>query len=428
MSGEGRNARALTALRRLPSVLGGAERFIAPLRRSSGAGGRIRVGHVAKRLAVVLIAVPTFLAAIYYLLIASPVYVSEAKFAVRTLVERDLPSASLEGEGEEESVAAAGEGALPGGMNRVAGDLGNPPNQQDPFVVASMIASHDFATALNEGGWLVKKYSSDTIDPVSRLSPDATVEDIFRHWRRHAVAAVDRRANTVVLQVRAYTAEDAREIAARILALAEEQLNLMTGRQRQDTLDVAETELARAQARHEAIVMRLREMRREQNVVNPLQDVENLATSLYRLMSERIELLSERETLRRNAGPGAIGIDDLSVRIEALDGQIDELQGLLVGGENADRASITAIAAMEEIELERRFAETHLNMASASYDSAARDAERQLSFLMVFIEPTLPGEPTEPRRLASIALVAGLGLLVWLFTTVVVAIVSDQTA
>jgi capsule polysaccharide export protein KpsE/RkpR len=87
---------------------------------------------------------------------------------------------------------------------------------------------------------------------------------------------------------------------------------------------------------------------------------------------------------------------------------------------------LNSIIALEELELERQFAQGMLNVTTTVFDRARREAEHRASFLLVYLRPTLPREPSEPNVPASIAFVAGLAVIAWLFTVTATAITLDQ--
>lgn len=398
------------------------------LRRPSG---RLSLGRIALTLGLVMVALPTILAIIYYTAIASPRFISESRFAVRTPVEAPTLDLDIGLTGSESgagglSSSAPGLGGL-GSLGGLAGGIAGAGSSslQDPFVVASYLMSPEMTQRLDEGGWLRERFSGPEIDPLSRLAKDASQEELFAHWRRHVSAAVDRRSNVIQLHVRAYTAEDAREIARKALAISEEMIADLTRRQREDTLAVARTELAEAEARYEAAGLQLRQLRRDSRIVDPAREAEAAGISLLRLLRDRIKAKTELETLKRLAGEKAPGIAELEATIAGLDPQIDAANKRLTG--NAQNSTVlAAVAALEEVELERRFAQVMLNLTTGVFDRARREAEHRASFVLVYLEPTLPSEAREPRVLISIAFVAALASIAWLFAITATAIALDQ--
>ena len=393
------------------------------------ASGRFSLVKIAAALGLVLVALPIMLAAIYYTFLASPVFVSESRLAVRSVQE----SADIGIDGEVSGKNGGALGGLGGGVGGLSG-LGGTANRvlggsstglQDPFVVSSFLMSPEITRRLDQDDWLRRQFSDPGIDRWSRLAQDASQEELFAYWRRHVTAAVDRRANTIQLRVRAYSAEAARDIAARAMFPAEEMIAELTRRQREDTLALARAQLAEAEARYQQSGLKLRQLRRTNRIVDPAQEAQAAGATLLKLMRERIMARAELETLEGLVGPRAPGRAELQARISGLDTEIAEADKRLAG--DVGSASVLgAVAATEELELERRFAQGMLNVATNVYDQARREAEHRSSFLLIYLEPTLPTEAGEPNIAISVAFVAALAGIAWLFLLTAIAIALDQ--
>lgn len=389
--------------------------------------GRFSLGKIGLALALVLVALPVVLATIYYVFLASPVFTSESRFVVRSTVEvspLDLGS-EISGKDGGKSI-----GGLGGGLGNLAGAAdgltgGSQTGMQDPFVVSSYMMSPEITNLLDRDGWLRRQFSSSAIDYWSRLDEHASQEELFAYWRRHVTAAVDRRSNTLQLRVRAYSPEAAQEIATRALGLAERMIAEITRRQREDTLALARAEVVGAEARYEKSSLKLQQLRRTTRIVEPAQETKAAVTTLLRLIYERIRARTELLTLERLAGNSAPGRAELLATISGLDAQIKEANGRLTGDSDG-KSVLSAVASLEELELERRFAQGMLTVAANVFDRARREAEHRSSFLLVYLEPTRPAESQEPNIWASIAFVAALAGIAWLFCVTAAAITLDQ--
>lgn len=398
------------------------------LRRASG---RLSLSKVALALGLLVVVLPTIIAAFYYALLASPRFMSESHFAVRSATEASAIDVDIDAFGKDGGkptggLGGAGIGNL-GGLGGLAGEVSGAGSTslQDPFVVSSFLMSLELTRRLDQDGWLRQHFTRPTIDRWSRLNEHASQEDLFAYWRRHVTAAVDRRSNTIQLRVRAYSAEAAQAIAKRVVVLAEEMIADLTLRQRNDTLALARAELIEAEARYEESGLKLRQLRRTTQIIDPIQEAQAAGATLLRLMRERIMARTELVTLERLGGNRAPGRLEIESTIVGLDAQIAESNRRLTG-DVASKSVLGAVIALEELELERRFAQGMLNVATSVFDRARREAEHRSSFLLVYLEPTLPTEAREPNLPTSVAFVAGLAAIAWLFSITGIAIALDQ--
>lgn len=390
--------------------------------------GRFSLGKIARALGLVVVAVPVILATMYYTFLASPLFQSESRFAVRSAIESATIDMDMEVSGRNggKTLGGLGGGNL-GSLGGLSGGISGAGSTslQDPFVVSSFLMSPEVTRKLDRDGWLRRQFTQSSIDRWSRLAEDASHEDLFDYWRRHVTAAVDRRANTIQLRVNAYSAEAAHEIATRAMAVAEDMIAELTRRQRDDTLALAKAELAEAEARYEESGLRLRQLRRTSRIVEPGQEAQAAGTTLLRLMRERIRARAELETLEKLAGAKAPGRAELLAMIAGLDTQIADANRRLTG-DGGKHSVLSAIAAQEALELERGFAQGMLNVATNVFDRARREAEHRSSFLLAYLEPTQPTESREPNVPIAIAFVAALAGIAWLFLLTAIAIALDQ--
>lgn len=146
----------------------------------------------------VFVLLPTLLTFGYCAFVASPMYVSETKFAVRSAVEQPM------------------------GID-IASQLFKTASTsvQDARIVDAYLRSPDVFEQLDGELQLTKHYSDSSRDPVSRLASSPTLWDKESFWQRVAQPKIDVDSGIVTFTVRAYTPDMAQNIAAGILRQGE---------------------------------------------------------------------------------------------------------------------------------------------------------------------------------------------------------------
>ncbi|GLI21743.1 BexC/CtrB/KpsE family polysaccharide export inner-membrane protein [Xanthobacter flavus] len=369
---------------------------------------------------VACVLLPAAVCAFYAGVIASPVYVSEARLAVR----ESLPDRASSDDGEDGTKGAMA-GVMKGLSSLFGGGAGGR-QAQAPFVLASYITSRSFVAALDADGWLRAFFCRPGLDPLSRLSADATLEDVWRYWNRHVTAAVDRRSEIVLLRVRAFSPEDARTIAQRIVRDGEVLLNDIISRSRADSVTRAADQLNRAKARYVVALARQQEWRGRQRAVDPVQAAEALGTSLLRLEQERISADKEMRSLEKLSAPDGPALGVLRDRVRAIDTEIAAFRASLGGPGGSKGSTVNALAAFEEAEMEVRFAETMQSIAVAGLQEAERRMRAQSAFVNVFVPPSLPTTSTEPSWWRTGLFVLVLAGIFWLNVMVLIAVIRDH--
>ena len=84
------------------------------------------------------------------------------------------------------------------------------------------------------------------------------------------------------------------------------------------------------------------------------------------------------------------------------------------------------LGSYEQLESERKFAETAYQHALAALDRARGNADRQQVYIAGFVPPSLAEEALYPRRWRSLGLVALLGFALWAIGGLAVQSIRDH--
>ena len=154
------------------------------------------IRFVTITLFVMMVAVPDLVATVYFGLIASDQYVSEAKFTVSSA-------------------------AIPK-MDGLGSVTGVPPVLivQDTQVVTNYIVSRAMVEQLERTVDLRGAYSSKSIDWWARFRKDRPIEKFTDYWEKMCNASISFPSGIVTLTVRAFTPGDAKRIAEKRYGLS----------------------------------------------------------------------------------------------------------------------------------------------------------------------------------------------------------------
>ncbi len=347
--------------------------------------------------ALVVVGVPTLVAMIYYLGIASPRYVSESQFVVRAPNQAAQPS----------GWGVALQGVMPAAQN-------------DAFAVHQYVRSRDAMNQLiRQGVPIAEILSPEGVDPFSRHpgpGQKVTQEALHKGFQKIVSVGHDSTTGISTLRVQAFKPSDARMINEALLAGGEQLVNRLNLRAANDA--VAEAEVARqeAQTRLSIAQQQLTAFRNRERIIDPGEQAAESAKLIGELMVTVATLRAERSQLAAEA-PQSPQLGILDGRIRAFDQQIAAERARVVGGQ----ASLAPmISVYEDLTMARELADKELGQATASLISAQQEARRQKLYLDRIVNPSLPDEPSLPRRwraifsvFASAVLVYALGYLVW---------------
>ncbi|MDB5510996.1 MAG: lipopolysaccharide biosynthesis protein [Enterovirga sp.] len=355
---------------------------------------------------ILMVLLPTAVAAYYYAFVASDIFVSEAKFAVRGASEK-LPT------------TAAGAS--------MAGNLTMMNSNQDAYIVANYIQSGPMLDRLEKDERLRSLFARESVDWLSRLNADAPAERLRKYWSRMASASVDSISGVVSLEVRAFTPEDALNLSRSILKASEELVNDISRRKREDAVRFANEELARAEARVKAAATSMQRFRNETGFLDPVKSAEAVSKLLGLLRAEKIELSNELTTARFSLSANAPSVQVLSARLAALTTQIQDIEReLTTQADGEDKTASKALAVYEGLMLEREFSEKFYTTVMALAEGARVEADRQQLYLVTFVQPALAQMALFPRRGADVVVVFACALAVWSVLSLLVAAVRDH--
>ncbi|MBN1141011.1 MAG: capsule biosynthesis protein [Deltaproteobacteria bacterium] len=350
-----------------------------------------------KKKFLALVGLPTLLAAFYFGGWATDMYVSEARFSIR----------SPEGGGGSELLSLLGQG---GGSTA-----------SDAYVVADYIVSMNLLEALDKRLKLKEHFQNRAADFFSRLEADPTAEEFLKYYRSVAAVGFNPTSGILDLKTRAFSPEMAQLLNRTILEECEQLVNRIRERALRDSLELARQELTEAEKRVTAAREALKGFRNQSDHLNPEVTAGALLTLVAGLEGEaaktRAELAESRSYLREDSAR----IVALKARIQALEGQVAREKKRLTGGDS--RVLNEVVSDYERLLVKREFAEKLYVSALSSLEVARIRAESKSRYLIAFAEPTLPEESLYPRRLLSTFLTfAGTALLFAIVSLVIAAI------
>lgn len=356
-----------------------------------------------KPLFLVSVVIPTFVSFIYFGILASDVYISESRFVVRN-TEKSTPS----------------------GLGALLKSSGASSASEEVYTTNSYIMSRDALRALNVHDAFAKAYSDPSISIFNRFNSfgdDGVVfERLYKYYSNKITVEQDTSGSITTLKVRAFTPKAAHDFNRKLMTQAEELVNRLNGRARQDLIGYATKELSEAKLVAEKSAIALGQYRNRQGIVDPVQQATVQLQMISKLQDELIATKTQLLQLRAFT-PQNPQIPVLQTRISGLSSEINQQIGLVAG----DQRSLAASAVeYQRLQLENQIAEKALAAAMASLQDARNEARRKKAYVEWLVEPNLPDYPLEPRRLRSIFATFAISLIAWAILTMLISGVREH--
>jgi capsular polysaccharide transport system permease protein len=348
------------------------------------------------------VALPTVLAALYYGLVASDVYLSESRFVVRTPQRAQVT-----------------------GLGNLLTGTGIARAQDDAYPVHDYMLSRDALRELDKALNLRQAYGAAEVDRLHRfpgLDGDDSFEALYRHHLDYVGVAHDSVSGITTLVVRGFQAERVQQVNERLLQLSEALVNRLNERSRQDLVRFAEQEVQLAQNRARDAGLALSSYRSQGAVFDPTRESAAQLESVAKLREE-LRLAEAQRAQIRQLSPANPQLPALDQRVRRLQQQVEQEQRRVLGKEGSLAAKAPAY---DRLLLDKGFADAQLASALAALEAARTEAARQRLYLERLVQPNLPDQALEPRRLRSVVTVFVLGLVVWGVLALVVASIREH--
>ncbi|WP_420146209.1 capsule biosynthesis protein [Sphingobium sp.] len=340
---------------------------------------------------------PTLLAALYYGLIASDIYISESRFVIKSPDQKRGQTSTL-----ANLVQTTG---LSGG-------------QEQANEVLTYVRSRDALKALEKTLDIRDKFSTSQADALSRFPrpfSDGSFENLFKYYGKRVDARLDSETSTAIIKVEAFTPQDAYLINRELLDLSEALVNKLNGRAQSKGIVEAQKQVELATQRARSARVALTQYRNAQAVIDPSKQAVGVLEIANTLTAERAALQAQLDLMQRLT-PNNPSIPALRNRISAIGTQIASQDSRVVGNGSGIASKL---GGYENLLVEQEFATESLNAANAALVQARAEAQRQQFYLERVVDPNLPDTPLLPKRLINIIVVACVALclyfVIWMF-------------
>ncbi|MEJ6390515.1 capsule biosynthesis protein [Gymnodinialimonas ulvae] len=386
------------------AALGSEDRAaeIMRVQRDIAARRRRKLVQLAARLACFVL-LPTILVSYYFYAVATPLYVTNTEFVIQ--------------KAEAPTSGGGGLGSLLGG--------GGFATTQESITVQSYLESREAMLRLDEELDFRGHFSGDNIDPLTRLSPDATVEQMYDTYLRNLVISYDPTEGLIRMDVLAADPVVSQRFSEALIGYAEERVEEMSARVRADGMAGAQEAFSDAETRAAVAQARVLELQQQLEVVSPEAELNLVFTQISsleaRLTEERLRLAEMNAASRPNAGRVAAS----EAQIERLEAQVAEMRTALTGGE-VSLAQVQSELVVAQADLETR--RLMLTEAMQAREAARMQANRQSLYISMGVFPVPPDEAAFPKAFENTLLAFVVFSGIYLLISMTASILREQVS
>lgn len=298
--------------------------------------------------------------------------------------------------------------------------------QQDSMAVQDYLTSREAMTRLDAEHGFRAHFSQERIDPIQRLAPDATREDVYRTYLDHIRISYDPTEGIIRMEVIAADPEASQTFSEALIRYAEEQVDQMSLRLREKQMEDARGAYEASEARRAEALEQWLTIQEDVQQIDPIGETAARTAQISALETERQQLQLQLEQRLSVVRPNEAQVDNLRRQITNIEELIAGLRQQMTraDGENSSLASRnTELRLAEE---NYTFQTLMVQQALAAMETARVEASRQVRYLATGVPPVAPDVATYPRVFENTVLAFLVFAGIYLMLSLTASILREQ--
>ncbi|MEO1420950.1 MAG: capsule biosynthesis protein, partial [Pseudomonadota bacterium] len=218
------------------------------------------------------------------------------------------------------------------------------------------------------------------------------------------------------------------EFSEALIGYAEEQVDQLTGRLREDQMRGATESFEDAESKMVAAQSRVLELQEQLGVLDPKSETASIMSQISTFEGQLAEKQLRLSQLLDNAAPNQARVSGVEGDISRLQTLVAQLRGQLTEERSGETslARINAQLSMAEVDLQTRTA--MMQESLSSLEAARIEANRQVRYLSLGVNPVSPDEPTYPRSFENTLVAFFIFSGIYLMLSLTVAVLREQVS
>lgn len=349
---------------------------------------------------------PTFLVGWYFYNIATPMYATNSEIVIQ--------------QAQPQNGGPTGLATLFQGTSMAT--------QQDSIAVQSYLASREAMLRLDADFGFKEHFSDPSIDSIQRLEENATNEEAFGLYSNHVKISYDPTEGLIRMEVIAADPVKSYEFSQALIGYAEEQVDQLTGRLREDQMRGALQSYEEAEQRRAEALATWLAIQEDVRQIDPQSESTARMGQISSLESEkqRLELvLQSRLNVDR---PSEVQVQSLRDQIANIDNLIADLRDQLVGGSGEEVSLAARNTELRTAEENYAFQTAMVQQALTQMETARIEANRQVRYLSQSVRPVIPDEASYPRAFENTILAFLIFSGIYLMISITASILREQVS
>lgn len=302
--------------------------------------------------------------------------------------------------------------------------VGSSSQLQDSKVVETYLKSLDLYKVLDQKFHLTQHYKSDAVDFISRLSEDATQEEVLDFYNQHLIVTYDEVSGILSVAFSHVTPSKAKEILIFLVQKVEKKINELNRIKAAKQLKFIEVEFEKAKEKMNDSSKRLEEYQNTHLLLDPASE----ASSASGILSEL-----EATLLQKQIAYGTMlgFMKEDNYELKALKKEIDEIKRSIskerksLTGSSEDRLN-KVLFEYEKLKLAFEFDIEVYKNALIQLETTKIDVLKEAKTLSIVSQPNLPDGYTYPDKQKMFITLLMVTLLLYGIFSMLGAIIRDH--
>ena len=349
---------------------------------------------------------PTIIAGYYYYAVATPLYATKSEFVIQ--------------KADGLTTGGSGMSSLLSGTQFAT--------NQDAITVQSYLSSRDAMLRLDNDLHFKQHFSTPELDPLQGLEPGSTNEQAYKVYKRNVKIGYDPSEGIIKMEVIAPNPDLSRQFSEKLISYAEEQVDRLTARLREDQMKGARESYDDAEAKVFAAQSKVLELQQKMGIMDPVSETSLVMGQISGFETQLQQKRLELGQLLSNARPSSARVEGVKGDIARLEELIGTLRAQLTvnSGGTESLAAVTGQLRIAEAELETR--QSLLAAAAQLMETARIEANKQVRYLEMGVRPIAPDEPTYPRAFENTLLAFLIFSGIYLMLSLTASVLREQVS
>ncbi|MCF7699228.1 capsule biosynthesis protein [Loktanella sp. M215] len=363
---------------------------------------RRRTVMMMSRLAVFVL-LPTLVVGYYFYNIATPMFATSSEFVIQKA---------------EATSVAGGLGGMFQGTSMAT--------QQDSITVQSYLSSRAAMVRLDQDHGFKATFSDPSIDPIQRLPEGASNEAAFGIYQDRVRISYDPTEGILKMNVVAPTPASSQQFSEALIGYAEEQVDQLTQRLREDQMAGARASYESAEAKRSEALASWLQLQEDVQQIDPVGETAAKTQQIAALETERQRLtlsLQERMNVRR---PNEAQVNALQAQIDNIENLIADLRDKMTVATDGGSSQASRNTELRLAEENYTFKTMLAQQALTQMETARIEANRQVRYLSMGVEPVAPDEATYPKAFQNTILAFLIFSGIYLMLSITASVLREQ--